>query len=154
MKLSLRSNRPRLLRDAVWIGVALGVAIVVLASTTVESQQTAKRRVTIKRMLKIRDALARYAIDNAGRLPPSGRLDVLVHRPGPDIKPQPLRWKGPYLSEEDLKDGWGHPFWYLLGGVGNPAPPYQLFSYGRDNSEDGDGPDADIEIWNPDSLVP
>lgn len=119
-------------------------------------KQHERREITIQRLLVVREALERYAVDNAGRFPPvNPGLQLLISPPPPDMKPKPLRWRGPYVpSPEMLLDGWGRPFHYCLGGTGDPAPPYQLWSNGADNSDGGTGMDADINVWQPDTLVP
>jgi len=119
-------------------------------------KQLERREITIQRLLIVREGLERYAVDNAGRFPPpEPGLKLLISPPPPDMKPKPLRWRGPYVpSAETLLDGWGRPFHYCLGGPGDPPPPYQLWSSGADNSDGGTGMDADINVWQPDTLVP
>jgi len=153
---ALRRRRALLPQDIPWVVAAIGFVVLVSANTAVQRRQTHKREVTIERILKVQQALERYAIDNAGRFPPQKvGLSALVEPPGPDVQPQPLRWCGPYVtSQEDLRDGWGRPFWYLVGGPGDPPRPYELFSQGADNSDGGKSMDADIDAWDPDTLVP
>ncbi len=119
-------------------------------------RQWQKRRVTIERIERVRKALIDYAIDNAGYFP-SGKegLRALLERPA-DV---PVRWRGPYLADpQDVKDGWGRPFSYFLNPPnrdGTPAPhPFELLSRGRDNSDGGTGLDADIDAWDPATLLP
>jgi general secretion pathway protein G len=140
----------------VLVSAAITGIVLAGARNSVHRQELRKREITINRILAVQEALEKYAIDNAGRFPPARvGLSLLIKPPPPDLKPQPLRWEGPYLpSEEYLRDGWGRPFWYLEKGFGDPPKPYQLFSYGRDNSDGGTGLDADIDVWEPDSLVP
>jgi len=139
-----------------WVSAGIAFVVLLSARNNIYRRELHKREVTIQRILAVQTALEKYAIDNAGRFPsPQLGLQVLLNPPPPDVHPRPLRWLGPYVnSPEDLKDGWGRPFWYLIGGPGDPPRPYQLFSYGRDNSDGGTGMDADIDVWDPDSLVP
>ena len=51
-------------------------------------------------------------------------------------------WKGPYLTTSDiLKDPWDRPYIYRFPGQHGA---YDIFSYGRDGIEGGEGEDADI----------
>ncbi len=132
------------------------VAVFVAVRTYAQRQELHRREITIQRILAIREALEKYAMDNAGRFPPSEPgLTLLIEPPKGELATRVLRWKGPYLpSRQYLLDGWGQPFRYCRGGRGDPPKPYELWSYGRDGHSGGHGLDADIDIWNPDSLVP
>ncbi|XSG86027.1 MAG: type II secretion system major pseudopilin GspG [Methylohalobius sp. ZOD2] len=87
-------------------------------------------------------ALDTFRLDN-GRYPTQeeGLVALL-------ISPEGLaNWNGPYLRKKELpKDAWGFPFHYenppRRGGM-----DYDLYSLGADNSEGGEGEDADIGNW-------
>ena len=57
-------------------------------------------------------------------------------------------WAGPYARARDLVDPWGRRFFYrtTVDGKG-----FQVLSLGRDGRLGGDGPDADIELFEPNS---
>ena len=143
-------------RELAIVTVVVGIVILMAAKSAADRHQQRKREITIERILAVQEALEKYAIDNAGRFPPSkDGLKWLVEKPPADAKPAPLRWRGPYLpSREYLYDGWGRPLRYCRGGRGDPPHAYELWSPGRDNSDRGEGLDADIDVWDPDSLVP
>lgn len=65
-------------------------------------------------------------------------LNILMVNPGLE------NWDGPYLKKEMPVDPWGRPFQYQS--PGNHGD-YDLFSYGRDGSEGGEGEDQDIVSW-------
>ena len=139
------------------IGAALAVALAEGGSKCyMARREWNKRRVTIQRIERVRKALIDYAIDNAGYFPTREQgLKALIERPSN----VPIRWKGPYLSNpEDIYDGWQRPFCYLLNppnSDGTPPPhPFELLSRGRDDSDGGTGLDADIDAWNPATLLP
>ena len=54
-------------------------------------------------------------------------------------------WNGPYLKKRQVPDDpWGNPYHYRSPGEQNV---YDLFSYGSDNMEGGEGNDADVVSW-------
>jgi len=61
-------------------------------------------------------------------------------------QPTGLRgWNGPYLKKKQIPiDPWGNNYRYRYPGE---FGSYDLFSLGRDNSEGGEGEDADIVSW-------
>ncbi len=55
-------------------------------------------------------------------------------------------WSGPYLKKKELpKDPWGNPYQYRSPGRHNKD--YDLYSYGADGQEGGEGENADITNW-------
>ncbi len=61
-------------------------------------------------------------------------------------QPTGLRgWNGPYLKKKQIPDDpWGNEYRYRFPGENGS---YDLYSLGRDNSEGGDGEDADVVSW-------
>ncbi len=53
-------------------------------------------------------------------------------------------WKGPYLPKEVPLDPWGKPYQYVSPGSHGD---YDLFSFGADNAEGGDGENQDVVSW-------
>lgn len=152
-----RKNAPGIaFRDFLLALLIFAFLVYRFAEGVAHRRQVQRREVTIQRILLVQEGLERYAVDNAGQFPPaSAGLELLIKPPPPNMKPQPLRWRGPYVpSAETLLDGWGRPFHYCDKGGGDPPLPYLLWSPGADNSDGGTGMDADINVWNPDSLVP
>ena len=55
------------------------------------------------------------------------------------------RWQGPYLKKrEAINDAWGNPFRYESPGQHGEV---DIFSYGADNAEGGDGENSDVTSW-------
>jgi len=54
------------------------------------------------------------------------------------------RWRGPYLKKPIPKDPWGRDYVYRCPGQHGD---YDLFSYGADGVEGGQGENADITSW-------
>ncbi|MCU7846055.1 MAG: type II secretion system major pseudopilin GspG [Candidatus Thiodiazotropha sp. (ex Monitilora ramsayi)] len=76
-----------------------------------------------------------------GRYPSSSEgLQALVENP-----PGAENWHGPYLKKRTIpNDPWGNEYQYRYPGDNGP---YDLFSYGADNTEGGDGDNKDIVSW-------
>lgn len=53
-------------------------------------------------------------------------------------------WKGPYLPKEIPMDPWGRPYLYKSPG---DHGEYDLFSYGLDGVEGGEGENEDVVSW-------
>ena len=54
-------------------------------------------------------------------------------------------WNGPYLKNKDsLIDPWGNPYQYKFPGSHGD---YDLYSFGADGREGGDGENSDITSW-------
>ena len=68
------------------------------------------------------------------------QMFALVSNPG-NLDP----WKGPYLKKTLPMDPWGKPYLYRFPGTHNNE--FDLFSYGPDGVEGGEGDNADITNW-------
>lgn len=100
----------------------------------------ASRQKTCKAQIELLgNALDEFRLDN-GRYPTTEEgLGALRE------KPEGLsNWAGPYLPKPVPKDPWGHEYVYRCPGEHGD---YDLFSYGRDGQEGGEGEDADIVSW-------
>ena len=76
-----------------------------------------------------------------GRYPTTAEgLQALVEQPSGISA-----WNGPYLKKKQVpNDPWGNPYHYRSPGENNV---YDLYSYGSDNMEGGEGNDADVVSW-------
>lgn len=55
-------------------------------------------------------------------------------------------WQGPYLRKEGIpKDPWGNDYQYKYPGTN--GHDYDLFSFGADGKQGGEGDDADVVSW-------
>lgn len=90
----------------------------------------------------IMQALKLYRLDN-GRYPTQDQgLAALVTKP--TTEPVPNNWKGGGYLERLPNDPWGNPYQYLDPGVHGEI---DVFSYGADGKEGGEGADSDIGSW-------
>lgn len=85
----------------------------------------------------IEASLDLYRLD-VGRYPEA--LDALVVRPsGVD------KWNGPYLRKDSgLLDPWGNKYQYRFPGQHGE---FDIFSFGADGQEGGDGENQDVKNW-------
>ena len=90
----------------------------------------------------IEAALNLYRLDNHA-YPSTGQgLAALVEKPGGE--PAPANWKaGGYLNRAP-QDPWGRDYLYLNPGLHGQI---DVWSYGADGQEGGEGVDADVGNW-------
>jgi len=84
-------------------------------------------------------ALDAFRLDT-GRYPTTDEgLKALREKPSGDEN-----WSGPYLPKEVPVDPWGKPYLYKSPG---DHGDYDLFSYGLDGTEGGEGENQDVVSW-------
>jgi general secretion pathway protein G len=91
----------------------------------------------------LRNSVESFRLE-VGRYPTTQEgLNVLVKAPA---DPQAAaRWRGPYLSENEVPlDPWKNPYQYAVPGAG--GQPFALYSFGSDGKRGGEGDAADIGI--------
>jgi general secretion pathway protein G len=88
-------------------------------------------------------ALTMYKLDNYKYPSTDLGLAALVQRPN---DPTVRNWReGGYLRRIS-KDPWGNPYQYVYPGT--RGQEYDLYSFGADSQEGGEGKNADIGNWN------
>lgn len=88
----------------------------------------------------IESALSLYRLDNHSYPTTDQGLAALVEKPA-----NAAAWKEGGYIERMPKDPWNNPYQYLNPGVHGTI---DVFSYGADGQEGGDGINADIGNWN------
>jgi general secretion pathway protein G len=91
----------------------------------------------------IMQALKLYRLDNATYPSTEQGLQALIAKPG--SQPVPLNWKAGGYLDKIPKDPWGHEYQMLSPGVHGEI---DVFSYGADGQQGGEGNNADIGSWN------
>jgi general secretion pathway protein G len=93
----------------------------------------------------LENALKLYKLDNA--IYPSTDQGLLALVEKPAVGRVPERWReGGYLEKGVVpEDPWGYDYLYLSPGVHNPD--FDIWSYGADGEEGGEGEDADVTNW-------
>ncbi|WP_425052951.1 type II secretion system major pseudopilin GspG [Psychromarinibacter sp. S121] len=91
----------------------------------------------------LESAINLYKLDNFRYPTTEQGLDALVTRPAGE--PAPANWaEGGYI-ERLPKDPWGNDYQYLSPGVHGE---FDIFTFGADGAQGGEGADADIGTWN------
>lgn len=111
-----------------------------IAPTLFKKVQQAEETRVAQDIRVVESALKFYRLDNFRYPTQTQGLDALVHKPsGAD------RWNGPYL-EELPKDPWGETYRYAY--PGKHGKDVDVYTYGADNLEGGEGSDKDWGNWN------
>jgi general secretion pathway protein G len=106
----------------------------------VEKAQIAKVKGDIQ---GLETALTMYKLDNYKYPTTDLGLAALVQRPN---DPTVRNWREGGYIKRISKDPWGNPYQYLYPGL--HGQEYDLYSFGADSQEGGEGPNADIGNWN------
>jgi len=84
-------------------------------------------------------ALEDYRMDVGNYPATTEGVNSLIQDPGAE------NWDGPYLKKNVIpNDPWGKPYQFQSPGTHGE---YDLFSYGRDGAQGGEGEDKDIVSW-------
>ncbi|RKP52835.1 type II secretion system major pseudopilin GspG [Trinickia fusca] len=127
----------------IMVVIAILGILAALIVPKIMSRPDEARRVAAKQDIgAIMQALDLYKLDN-GRYPSTEQgLRALVQKPATD--PVPANWKdGGYLGRLP-NDPWGHAYQYESPGAHGEV---DVFSYGADGKEGGEGTNADIGSW-------
>lgn len=90
-------------------------------------------------------ALKLFRLDNGFYPDTQQGLDALITKPETGKIPAHFR-EGGYLEQKRMpQDPWGNPYIYVSPGLHGD---FDLFSYGADGKEGGQGKDSDITNWN------
>lgn len=123
------------------LGILASLVAVRMMDRPAEARIT-KARLDIQ---TIENALKLFKLDNAFYPSSEQGLSALVEKP--TVGRIPGKWReGGYFEKGVLpKDPWGYDYLYLSPGVYNRD--FDLWSYGADGEEGGEGEDGDIGNW-------
>ena len=120
--------------------VIIGLLAAIVVPNFIGSIDTAAINRAKQDIRGIETALNLYRLDNF-RYPTTDQgLEALVSNPGETAAPN---WKQ-YLPRVPV-DPWKHPYRYASPGQ---KGDYDVFTYGADDQEGGEGVNADIGNWN------
>lgn len=119
--------------------VILGVLAALIVPNVMGRGEKAKVDTTSITLKGVAGALDQYKLDN-GRYPSmqDGGLDALVNQPATAKNWLP----GGYVKGGYPKDSWENDLQYVI--PGREGRPFDLYSFGADGKEGGEGNDADI----------
>ena len=98
--------------------------------------ESAKAMATSSQISRISMSVESFYLDTG--ITPSS-LDELVSEPS-----GVNGWNGPYIKNTLLKDPWGQPYQYKVPG---DHGDFDIWSYGADRQQGGEGNNADINSW-------
>jgi general secretion pathway protein G len=136
------SNRKRLsqgftLMEIMIVMVIIGMIAALVGPNIFKKFFGAQRDAAFTQIRGIEGALDQHRLDTF-KYPDSldGLIKNTVNSP---------RWDGPYLKPGIPKDPWGNDYQYKK--PGREGRDYDLYSFGGDGREGGEGDNADINGW-------
>jgi len=137
------SNKGFTLIEIMVVMVILGLLVAIVAPNIMGRSDQARVTVAETQLSNIANALDLYRLDNSQYPSTQQGLEALVEEPSGS--PEPKNWNPEGYLNSVPEDPWGNEYQYISPGS---EGPYDLFSYGADGREGGDGDDADISVWN------
>lgn len=120
--------------------VILGILAALIVPNVIGQSDKARVGTTKSVLSTTASALDLFKLDNSRYPTTQEGLDALVHKPA-NAKTWP---EGGYIKGGLPKDGWGNDLQYIA--PGSDGKPYDLYSFGADGKEGGEGNDADIAL--------
>jgi len=135
-----RNERGFTLIELMVVMIILGLLAALVAPRMFGRVGQAKQKAAYAQIELFGTALDSFRLD-VGRYPTTSEgLQALISAPSGVES-----WNGPYLKKSELPlDPWGFPYHYES--PGNHGD-YDLYSYGRDGAEGGEGEAMDIVSW-------
>lgn len=118
----------------------LGLLATFAVPRVIQFLSTAKADTADVQIESLESALEFYFLDTGTYPTSADGLQALIRQPD-----GVARWNGPYVNKaEGLTDPWGTPYNYRFPGEHGT---YDIFSFGADNAEGGEGEAADVTNW-------
>lgn len=118
--------------------VIIGLLAGLVAPRVFKGEKKGRMTAAKAQIQLLEQGLDQFRLD-VGRYPSSSEgLAALQTSPGAE------GWDGPYLKKGVPVDPWNHPYVYV--GPGNHGD-FDLYSYGADGAEGGEGENKDITNW-------
>ncbi|KPQ30030.1 MAG: type II secretion system protein G [Marinobacter excellens HL-55] len=122
--------------------VILGLLVAIVGPNIMGRGDQARVTVAETQLNNLANALDLYRLDNSHYPSTQQGLDALVQRPSGS--PEPRNWNADGYLKSVPQDPWGNEYQYVSPGT---EGPYDLYSYGSDGQEGGEGDAADLSVW-------
>ena len=127
----LKENEGMTLIEIMIVIIIIGILGAIVAPNIMNMPKKARVQAAQTSINNIKTALLTYSL-NEGKYPTTDEgLEALV--------------RAGLLKEKDLLDPWKNPYQYTS--PGEHDPDFDIYSYGADGKEGGEGFDADITSW-------
>jgi general secretion pathway protein G len=138
-----RAARGFTLIEIMVVVVIIGLLAAVILPNVFGNVGKAQRTKAKSDIQALESALTMYKLDNFKYPSTDVGLSALVQRPNdPSIK----NWREGGYVRRISNDPWGNPYQYIFPGT--HGQEYDLYSFGADGQEGGEGENADIGNWN------
>ena len=136
----VRQARGFTLVEIMVVVAIIGLLAVMVVPQVFNQLGSAQEKRVAQDIRAIESSLKFYKLDTFSYPSTSEGLQALVSQPG-----NTGNWRGPYLDTLP-KDPWDQEYRYA--NPGSHGQEIEVFTYGADNAEGGDGADADWGSWN------
>jgi len=127
----LKENDGMTLMEIMIVVAIIAIIGAIVMPNIMDMPKKARVQAAQKSIGNIKLALESYSLNN-GKYPTTDEgLDALVQEG--------------ILKEKDLRDPWGNPYQYVS--PGEHDVDYDIYSYGADGKDGGEGFNADITSW-------
>ncbi|PIE44412.1 MAG: type II secretion system protein GspG [Gammaproteobacteria bacterium] len=140
---SNRNNQGFTLIEIMVVMVILGLLVAIVGPNVIDRLGEGKIGSTKIQIRNIANALDFYKVDNFTYPSTEQGLQALIAKPSG--YPEAKNWNANGYLPSVPKDPWENEYQYLSPGL---EGPYDLYSFGADGKEGGEGEAADISIWD------
>lgn len=146
--MKIRNSRAKVeggftLIEVMVVVVILGILAAIVVPKVMDRPDTARITKARQDIRALESALNLYKLDNYGYPSTDQGLMALVEKPAGS--PEPRNWKSGGYIDRLPKDPWGADYQYLSPGLHGDI---DIFSFGADARQGGEGVNADIGSWN------
>ena len=144
-----RRSRGFTLIEILVVVIIIGLLAAVIVPQVIGRVDEARISKAKQDIQSVETALTMYRLDNFKYPTTDQGLKALIQQPtDPSIK----NWRpGGYLQRGSSKDPWGNDYQYVYPGT--RGREFDLFSFGADGQQGGEGIDADIGNWSVDEQT-